>query len=58
MAKGNGVLVALAPREESTVRAMRNIPFAQVLEMRNLNAYDVMQYKYILFQKEALAALK
>ena len=58
MAKGNGVLVALAPREESTVRAMRNIPFVQVAEMRNLNAYDVMQYKYILFQKEALGALK
>lgn len=58
MAKGNGVLVAMAPREESAVRAMRNIPFVQVSEMRNLNAYDVMQYKYILFQKEALAALK
>ncbi len=58
MAKGNGVLVALAPREENTVRAMRNIPFVEVQEMRNLNAYDVMQYKYILFPKEALTALK
>jgi len=52
--KGNGVLVALSQKDECTYRAMRNLPYAGVDEARNLNAYKVLQYKYIMFPESVL----
>lgn len=52
--KGNGVLVALSRKDENVRRALRNLPYTQVDEARNLNAYEVLQYKYILFPQKAL----
>lgn len=59
--KGNGALVALPAKNVLARRTLRNLPYAGVDEARNLNAYDVMRYKYILFSKESvelLASLK
>ena len=52
--KGNGVLVALSGKDDTVKRALRNLPYAGVDEARNLNAYEVLQYKYLLLSKEAL----
>lgn len=52
--KGNGVLVALAEKNDATRRAMRNLPYVAVDEARNLNAWEVMQYKYVLLPRSAV----
>lgn len=53
--KGNGVLVALAEKDASARRSLANLPYAAVDEARNVNAYEAMQYKYILLPKSALS---
>ena len=52
--KGNGVLVLLSGKDTTARRALRNLPYAGVDEARNLNAYEALQYKYILFPKQAI----
>ena len=56
--KGNGVLVALPERDENTRRALQNLPYVGIDEARNLNAHEVMQYKYILLPQQALEVFK
>ncbi len=55
--KGNGVLVALPGNDLTVKRALHNLPFVGVDEARNLNAYELLQYRYILFPQEALSVL-
>ncbi len=57
MKKGNGVLVALPEKAITVKRAFRNIPSAGVDEVRNLTAYEVAQYKYILFPKAVVDSM-
>lgn len=52
--KGNGVLAALPEKEGLTRRAMQNLSFVSVEEARNLNAYQVLQYKYLFFPKSVV----
>lgn len=53
--KANGALVALGGKDDSSRRALGNLPYAVVDEARNLNAYEALQYKYILLPKSALS---
>lgn len=52
--KGNGALVALASQDMAAKRALRNLPFVGIDLARNLNAHEVMQYKYMVIPKEAI----
>lgn len=52
--KGNGVLVALPEKENLARRAFRNLPYIGVEEARNLNARQILQYKYVLFPKSVI----
>lgn len=52
--KGNGVLVALPEKDATVLRVFRNLPYADVHEARNMNAWEVLQYKYILFPQRAI----
>ena len=56
--KGRGALVALAGKDDSARRALGNLPYAGVDEARNLNAHEVMRYKYILLPKQAIEKFK
>ncbi|MBI4137839.1 MAG: 50S ribosomal protein L4 [Candidatus Sungbacteria bacterium] len=56
--KGNGALVALGSRDDSARRALRNVPYLEVDEARNLNAWKVAQYKYLMISKETVGVLK
>ena len=56
--KGNGVLVALAHKDDAARRALRNLPYAAVDEARNLNAYEVMQHKFLMLPKDAIAMIR
>lgn len=55
--KGNGVLVTLLGKDLNARRALRNLPYTGMDEIRNLTAWEVLQYKYILIPKTALEAL-
>lgn len=55
--KGNGALVALAGRDATARRALRNLPYVAVDEVRNLNAYTLLQHKFLVLPKEAITAL-
>lgn len=56
--KGRGVLIALSGKDDSARRVLRNLPYVGIDEARNLNAWEVMQYKYILFSKDSLGVFK
>lgn len=55
--KGKGVLVALAGRDAMTRRALRNLPYVAVDEARNLNAYTLLQHKFLVLPKDALVTI-
>lgn len=55
ISKKNGALVALARNDVVSKRAMRNLPYAAMDEARNLNAWEVLQYKYVIFPKDAVS---
>ena len=54
LTRNNGVLVALKKREETSVRALKNLSYASIDEARNLNASEVLKYKYLLMSKAAV----
>jgi large subunit ribosomal protein L4 len=56
--KSKSVLIALPKKEETIIRATSNIPAIQTIEARNLNALDLLSYKYLLMPKEAIKAIK
>lgn len=58
MTRGNGVLVALGGKDDTLRRTFRNLPYVQIDESRNLNAYEVLQYRFVLFPEEAIKTLK
>lgn len=54
MTRSNGVLVVLPAWDEGTVRALRNLPYVGIDQAKNLNALEVLQYRYVLFPKETV----
>ncbi len=55
---GRGALVALAVPDRMARRALGNLPYAGVDEARNLNAWEVMQYKYVMMSRAAIETFK
>lgn len=53
--KANGALVALASEGRARGRALRNLPYVRLDEARNLNAEEVLRYKYMVFPKQAMS---
>lgn len=56
--KKGKILVALSQENDTIIRAARNIPQVKVVLANNLNALDVLNYKYLLMPKEAINILK
>ncbi len=54
--RGRGVLVALPGKSDTARRALRNLPYVEVEDARNVSAYDLMQHAYVLFSKETVAS--
>ena len=52
------VLVVVGRDEEAAAKAFRNIPEVQLVLQSELNAYDVLCNKYILFSKKTLPTPK
>ncbi len=56
--KGNGVLIALAGKDDVARRALRNLPYVGIDEARNLNAHEVLQYRYLVMSRSAIEVFK
>lgn len=56
--KGGRAIVALAQHNAPTARAIHNLPYVAPREARNLNAVDVLSYKYIVLPREAIGVLE
>lgn len=56
LTKGKGALVALAGKDASARRALRNLPYVEIDDARNLNAYKLLQHTFLILPKEAAGA--
>jgi len=55
--KGSALIV-LPQLEKDIIRAARNIPDAATIEARNLNALDILSFKYLIMPKDAIKVIK
>jgi len=53
----DSVLVVLDPFDEKVWKSARNIPGVKALDVRNLNAYDVLVPKQVLMEKQTFLKL-
>ncbi len=51
-------LVALSDINEEVVKSLRNLPKVEVVEARNLNALELLKYKYLVLDKKAVKVIK
>ena len=51
-------LIALPQVDKTIIRVTRNIPNAQTVEARNLNALDLLSFKYLIMPKETIKVIK
>jgi len=52
------LLIALPQKDETLYRTSRNIPDVGIVEARNLNALDLLSFKYLLMPKETIKVIK
>lgn len=55
--KETGLLVIESNRPE-IFRSVRNLPYADVIEARNLNLWEILNHKYLFLSKEAIEVIK
>ncbi len=51
-------LIVLPKKDEKVIKAARNIPKIETIEARNLNALDLLSFKYLLIPKKAIKTIK
>lgn len=56
--KKGSCLIALPQADKMIIRVTRNIPNAQTIEARNLNALDLLSFKYLIMPKETIKVIK
>lgn len=56
--KNGSCLIALPQKNEMIIRVTRNIPNLQTIEARNLNALDLLSFKYLIMPKETIKVIK
>jgi len=56
--KNGSGLVALAERDENTIKSIRNIKKVGVIQAKDLNPLDLLSYKYLIVSKQALEVIK
>jgi len=56
--KKGSCLIALPRADKIIIRVTRNIPNAQTIEARNLNALDLLSFKYLIMPKETIKVIK
>jgi len=52
------ILIILPGLKRELVRAARNIPKVETMEARNINALDLLSFKYLIMPKESIKTIK
>jgi len=55
--KGGRTLVLIPESNQDIIRAVRNIPFVDVIEARNVNVEQALVPKYVIITKDAVAKI-
>ncbi len=56
--KESSVLLVLSQRNDNIFRAARNIPKTRIMEVKDLNALDLLSSKYLILTKDSVKAIK
>ena len=56
--KKGSVLIALPEKDDNIILAARNLPEVETMEARNLNALDLLSFKYLLMPKDTIKIIK
>lgn len=51
-------IFALAEKNENVYKSLRNIPKIKVMEVRELNVLDLLNYRHLVLEKEAINKIK
>lgn len=52
------ILIALSEKNDSIILSFRNIPKIQTIQAKDLNALDLLKYKYLILTKDSIKVLK
>lgn len=52
--KRETALLAFSGKSSEAIRSIRNLPYADALEARNLNVHELLSHKYLLTDKQGL----
>jgi len=56
--KRDKVLFVLPGKDQVVERAMQNVPFVEIIEAKNLNIRDMLNYKYLVLEKDAVGVIE
>jgi large subunit ribosomal protein L4 len=56
--KDKSALIALPAYDKNAILAARNIPRTQTIQAKDLNALDLLSFKYLIMPKEAIKVIK
>jgi large subunit ribosomal protein L4 len=56
--KKGSVLIAIPKKDQNLILATRNLEKVRILEARNLNCLDLLNYKFLLMPKESIEKIK
>lgn len=52
------ILIATAKKDENIIKASRNLPYARTIGADSLNVIDLLSFKYLLLDKEAIKVIE
>ncbi len=56
--KPESVLIVLPQKDESVVRASRNIPKTMTIQAKDLNVLEVLKYKYLIIPQQGIEVIE
>jgi len=56
--KKPNTLVTISQKDDNLIRATRNIPYAKILLVNNLNIFDLLSFKYLLLDKQGIKLIE
>ena len=56
--KKGGILVALPELDKNIILAAKNLPKVQTIQAKDLNALDLLSFKYLIMPKESVKVIK
>ena len=55
--KGGKALVYFSAKDQSAIRAIRNLPFADAADVKSANILDILSYKFLVLPESSVSAI-